>query len=151
VQWEHSLPFDALDGQRVEVAPGTYLIEPINKEKIRLAFRHEQGKITLQATRIRHDHNGEIPETYVFREDANEDRDHVVVLLPDGTALETTGSVSGIQTRGNSRASGPCQLDRTTDVIQFGDEHEGRRLPTRRSNIGAQYRDGSSAMGMNRT
>lgn len=145
VHLEQSLHFGAPDGQRVVVAPGVYLIEPINQGEPRLAFWHEHGKITLQATRTKHEQRLETPEANLIREDNNEDIHHVVVFIPDGTALETTGSVSGIQTRGNFRVTRHYHLDTATGVVQFGDGRQGRRLPTGQSNISAQYRGGSGS------
>jgi hypothetical protein len=83
----------------------------------------------------------------LIREDDNEDIHHVVVFIPDGTALETTGSVSGIQTRGNFRVTRHYHLDTATGVIQFGDGRQGRRLPADQSNISARYREGSGSQG----
>jgi hypothetical protein len=145
VHLDQSLNFGVLDEQRVVVAPGVYLIEPITQGEPRLAFWHEHGKITLQATRTKHEQRLETPKAYLIREDDNEDIHHVVVFIPDGTALETTGSVSGIQTRGNFRVTRHYHLDTATGVVQFGDGRQGRRLPTGQSNISAQYREGSGS------
>lgn len=79
--------------------------------------------------------------------DDNEDTHHVIVFLPDGMTLEATGSVSGIQTRGNVRVTRHYQLNPTTGVVRFGDGQQGRRLPTTQSNISAQYREGSRSQG----
>ncbi len=146
VHLEQSLHFDAPDGKSVAVSPGIYLVEPITEDKPRLALWHEHGTVTLQATRTTHDQPVETPEAYLIREDDNEDIYHVVVFIPGGTALEATGSVSGIQTRGNFRVTKHYQLDQATGVVRFGNGLQGRRLPTG-SNISAQYRNGLGAQG----
>lgn len=147
VHLEQSLHFDAPDGQSVEVSPGMYLVEPLTQGEPRLAFWHDQGTVTLQATRTTHDQPVETPEAYLIREEADEDIYHVVVVMPDGTALDATGSVSGIQTRGNFRVTRHYQLDAATGVVRFGDGQQGRRLPTVQSNISAQYREGLGSQG----
>ena len=143
VHVNQSLNFDASDGQLVVVPVGAYLVEPILQSEPRLILWHEHGKITLQATRTTHNQHMETPEAYLIGEEDDEDIHHMVVFLSDGTALNSTGSVTGIQTRGKSRVTRHYQLDRTTGVIQFGDGRQGRRLPTGQSAISAQYRDGS--------
>jgi PAN domain len=145
VHVNQSLNFDASDGQLVVVPVGAYLVEPILQSEPRLILWHEHGTVTLQAARTTHDQRVETPEAHLIREDDNEDRQHMVVFIPAGTALEATGSLSGIQTRGKFRITRHYQLDRTTGVIQFGDGRQGRRLPTGQSNISAQYRKGSGA------
>ncbi len=147
VHLEQSLRFDTPDGQMVVVSPGVYLIEPITQGKPRLAFWHEHGTVALPAARTEHSQQVETPEAYLIREDDNQDIHHVVVFLPDGTALEAIGSVSGIQIRGTSRVTRHYQLDRATGVVRFGDGQQGRRLPTGQSNISSQYRKGSGSQG----
>jgi len=145
VQLEQSLHFDAPDGQTVVVPPGAYLVEPVTQGESRLVLWHEHGTVTLQADRTSHDQRVETPEAYLILEDDKDDIQHVVVFIAGGTALEATGSVSGIQARGKFRVSRHYQLDQTTGVVQFGDGQQGRRLPTGQSNISAQYRKGSGA------
>jgi len=147
VHVEQSLHFGSLDGKSVVIPPGVYLIEPLTQGEPHLAFWHEHGTITLQATRTTHDQRVETPEAYLFREDKHEDIHHVVVFIPDGTALETIGSVSGIQTRGKFRITRRYKVDQETGVVQFGDGQQGRRLPTGQSNISAQYRKGPGNQG----
>jgi hypothetical protein len=145
VQFDQPLNFNAPDGQIVVVPSGTYLVEPVTQGEPRLVFWHEHGSATLQAARTSHDQRVETPEAYLIREDDDEDILHVVVFIPDGTAFESTGSVSGIQTRGKFRVSRHYQLDPATGVVQFGDGQQGRRLPTGQSNISPQYRQGSGS------
>lgn len=145
VHLEQYLHFDAPDGQIVVVPPGAYLVEPATQGEARLVLWHEHGTVTLQANRTSHDQRVETPEAYLILEDENKDIQHVVVFIAGGTALEATGSVSGIQPRGNFRVSRHYQLDQTTGVVQFGDGQQGRRLPTGQSNISAQYRQGSGS------
>lgn len=142
VQFDHPLHFDAPDGQIVVVPPGAYLVEPITQGESRLILWHEHGTVTLQADRTSHDQRVETPEAYLIREDDNEDIQHVVVFIAGGTALEATGSVSGIQTRGDFRVTRHYQLYPATGVVRFGDGQQGRRLPTGQPNISAQYREG---------
>ena len=145
VHMDQPLNFNAPDGQIVVVTPGAYLVEPVTQGESRLVLWHEHGAITLQADRTSHDQRMEAPEAYLILEDDNEDIQHVVVFIPDGTALEAIGSPSGIQTRGKFRVTRHYQLDQTTGVVQFGDGQQGRRLPTGQSNISAQYRQGSGS------
>jgi hypothetical protein len=145
VHVDQALKFHAPDGQIVVVPPAAYLVEPVTQGEPRLAFWQKHGTVTLQAARTRHDQRVETPEAHLIRENNNEDIHHVVVFIPDGTALEAIGSLSGIQTRGKFRVTRHYQLDQTTGVVQFGDGQQGRRLPTGQSNISAQYRQGSGS------
>jgi PAN domain-containing protein len=142
IHLDQALHFGSPDGQSLLVPPGEYLVEPITQGEPRLVFWHEQGTVTLQATRTTHDQRVKTPEAYLIQEDSNEDIQHVIVFIPDDTALEAIGSVSGIQSRGNSRAARHYQLDAATGVVRFGDGQQGRRLPTSQSNIAAQYQEG---------
>lgn len=145
IQLNQALHFDAPDGQNVAVMPGMYLVEPITQGEPRLAFWHEHGTVTLQATRTTHDQGVKTPEAYLIQENENEDIHHVVAFIPDGTALEAIGSISGIQSRGNFRVATHYQFDAATGVVQFGEGPQGRRFPTSQSNISVQYRDGSGS------
>ena len=147
VHLEQALHFGQSDEQTILAPPGMYLVESLTQGEPQLIFWDEHGKITLQATRTTHDQRVERPEAHLIREDAQEDIYHVVVFIPDGTALEATGSVSGIQTRGPSRVTRHYRLDPATGVVQFGNGQQGRRLPTGQSNISAQYREGSGTQG----
>lgn len=143
VQLEQSLHFDAPDGQIVVVPPGAYLVEPVTQGESRLVFWHEQGKITIQATRTAHGQDINSREANLIQEDANQDVYHVAVFLPGGKALEAVGSVSGIKTRGPFRVTQHYRLDQATGRVQFGDGREGRRVPRSTSNLTSQYRHGS--------
>jgi len=147
VRLEQALHFNAPDGQNVTVSPGMYLVEPMTQGEPHLVLWDEHGRVTLQATRTTHDQRVVKPEAFLIREDDNEDIHHVVVFISDGTALEATGSVSSIQTRGNFRVTRRYQLDQATGVVRFGDGQQGRRLPADQSNISAQYREGLGSQG----
>ncbi len=147
VHVDQALKFNAPDGHIVVVPPAAYLVEPVTQGESRLVLWHEHGIVTLQADRTSHDQRMETPEAYLILEDDNEDIQHVVVFIAGGTALDATGSVSGIQARGKFRVSRHYQLDPATGVVQFGDGQQGRRLPTGQSNISAQYRQGSGSQG----
>ena len=145
IHLDQALHFGSSDGQNLLVPPGEYLVEPITEGEPRLVFWHEQGTVTLQATRTTHDQRVKTPEAYLVQEDDYEDLYHMVVFMPDGTALEATGSLSGIQTRGDLHGGRHYQLDTATGVVQFGNGRQGRRLPTGQPNITAQYRNGSGS------
>ncbi|MFZ1746389.1 MAG: PAN domain-containing protein [Nitrospirales bacterium] len=147
VHLEKALYFGDSDGQTVLVHPGVYLVEPLAQDEPRLVFWHEQGTVTLQATRTTHDQRLKTPEAYLIQENDHEDMHHVVVFLPDGNALEATGSINAIQTRGNFRVTKHYQLDAATGVVRFGDGQQGSRLPTSQPNISTQYREGSGSQG----
>ncbi|MCW5784323.1 MAG: hypothetical protein KIT39_13510 [Nitrospirales bacterium] len=147
IQLNQPLHFAAPDGQSVAVLPDMYLVEPSILKEPQLILWHEHGTITLQATQTTHDQPVRTPEAYLIQENDHEDMHHVVVFLPDGIALEATGSVSGIQTRGNFRVTKHYQLDAATGVVRFGDGQQGRRLPTGQPNVPTQYREGSGSQG----
>ena len=115
IHLDQALHFGGPDGKPVVAPPGAYLVEPLTQGEPRLVFWHEHGTVRLQATRTTHDQRVKTPEAHLIREDDNQDIHHVVVFLPDGMALEATGSVSGIQTRGNFRVTRRYQLDQATE------------------------------------
>ena len=147
VHIDQPLHFGQSDEQTVQVPSGVYLVEPLTQGESRLVLWHEHGTVTLQAVRTTHDQRVETPEAYLIREEGNEDIHHIVVFLPDGIALEATGSISRIQTRGNFRVTRHYQLDAVTGVVRFGDGQQGRRLPANQPNISSQYREGLSSQG----
>lgn len=147
VQLEQTLHFHAPDGQSVAVWPDMYLVEPVNQGEPHLALWHNHGTIIIPASRTTYDQRVERPEAYLTREENSKDFHHLVVFLPDGTALEAVGSVSGIQTRGDFRVTRHYQLDTATGVIRFGDGQQGRRLSTDQPDISAQYREKSGSRG----
>jgi hypothetical protein len=74
----------------------------------------------------------------------NDDARNVVLLMPDGTALDAAGSLSGVQARDIVRPKRhyqlPYQLNPATGQVQFGDGATGQRPPTAQSSVSSNYR-----------
>ncbi len=93
--------FLAPDGSDLVVKAGTYGIEPA-EEWIRLMSGERHDAILIEANKGTHEL--ELPEPLALSvsgtDDDSQDLHHIILLLPNGESLESTGTFSGIRQRG---------------------------------------------------
>jgi hypothetical protein len=124
--------------------PDDYLVEQTTDAQLRLVPSTGRSPLIVAAEQVTHDIDlsAPIPLLLAF----NDDSRNVVLLMPDGTALDAAGSLSGVQTRDIVRPRRHYQLayylDPATGLVRFGDGATGQRLPTSPSNISSSYRTG---------
>ena len=96
---EKEVHFLTPTGEDVVVSPGTYTVEAA-EDALRLTLTGEETaqSVTVKAEATTHEASIEEPELITISEE--EDQQVVILLMPDGKALEAVGSSSGIRERG---------------------------------------------------
>lgn len=97
VTLDRSVHFTAPDGSDVEVQAGIYQIEPAAERRLRLTPVGGEAALLLQAQPTTHIETLDSPLALTVATD--EDTRHLVLLLPDNTALDVPGSLSGVRPR----------------------------------------------------
>jgi len=119
---ESSVHFTAADGNAVVLESGGYEIGG-KGEQLEVHSLADQKTIVLQASKGRHELKINVPIAISIPGYTEEEADYqyIALLMPGGTSLETTGTFSGIQTRGlfNKPRPGLQQaLDKAKQVPQ---------------------------------
>ena len=113
IQLEQPVHFTAPDGGPVVVEPNDYHVEQTTESHLRLVPEKGGRPILLAAVTTTHDI--EVSKPFPLLLALNEDARNLVLLLPDGTALDAAGSLSGIQSRDLAR---PPALTSPTNSIR---------------------------------
>lgn len=119
---EQAVHFTGSDGNDVVASPATYEVQG-EGEHLRLRSLADQKTLVLQAAKGKHELKVQSPIAISIPGYTEEEADHhyLALLTPDGTSLETTGTYSGIQSRGlfNKPRPGLQQaLDRAKQIPQ---------------------------------
>jgi len=140
--------FVAPDGMPVVVEPNEYRVEQTADAQLRLVPKQGGRPVLLAAEITTHDIEASKPFPLLLA--LNEDARNLVLLLPDGTALDAAGSLSGIQSRDLARPRRhyhlAYQLNQATGQITFGDGVAGQRPTGSQSQIASNYRVGAGAI-----
>jgi hypothetical protein len=95
--------FFSPDGSDVTVPSGTYLVEQEGDSQLRLLGEGDQPSggqsIHIAASKTSHDETLIAPIAVGVIEKGQDDSLHIVLVLPNGQALDATGSSSGVQSR----------------------------------------------------
>jgi hypothetical protein len=149
IQFDKTLHFSAPDGAPVLATPDEYLVEQTADAQLRLVPGKGGSPLIVAAETGTHDLEVSTPFPLVLA--LNDDARDVVLLMPDGTALDAAGSLSGVRTRDIVRPRRhyqlAYQLNPATGQVQFGDGAIGQRLPAGRSSMSSNYRIGAGALG----
>ncbi len=149
IQVDKPVHFTAPDGSPVLAAPDDYLVEQAAEAQLRLVPSAGGSPLIVAAEQVSHDIDlsAPIPLLLAFNDDARD----LVLLMPDGTALDAAGSLSGVQTRDIVRTRRHYQLayyvDPTTGQVRFGDGIPGQRPPISQSALSSNYRTGAGSLG----
>lgn len=96
IKLEQTVHFVNPSGDTTEVQPGTYEVGE-NQGNLQLIGEMMNSPFSLRAHPTTHEESLQTPTPLSFSEQEDE---HIIMLLhPDGTALEAAGSYSGIQSR----------------------------------------------------
>jgi hypothetical protein len=99
VEFERDIHFLTPEGQDTVVPSGGYYVDAVqNGLRLKSADHEEAEAVIVQAEATTHEQSVEIPEVVSIKE--KEEQQVVIVLLPDGKAMQAIGSSSGIQVRG---------------------------------------------------
>lgn len=146
---EQPVHFTAPDGASLLVQADDYHVEQTTETHIRLVPEKGGQPILIAAETTTHDI--EVSQPFPLLLALNEDSRNLVLLFPDGSALDAAGSLSGIQSRGLVRPRRhyhlAYQLDQATGQVQFGDGVVGKRPPGGQSQVASNYRVGAGSMG----
>src|SRR6476619_3540668 len=98
VEIAQPLHFSGPDGSDVVVQTGTYRVQQGSNSELRLVSTTTASPILLSAQTTRSTPDVSMPVALgaLYESEAY----HLILLLPGNTALETYGSVSGVQSRG---------------------------------------------------
>jgi hypothetical protein len=100
VKIEKAVYFQKSDGGTVQVKPGIYDVAQNGEKQLNLDPLGNGGPIAVQAIPSGHDLKLDFPTaSLVASPDKNADKQHLVLWLPDGLALEAVGSIDGAFTR----------------------------------------------------
>ncbi len=137
------------DGMPVAVEPTDYRVEQTADAQLRLVPEKAGQSLLLAAVLTTHDI--EVSQPFPLLLALNEDARNLVLLFPDGTALDAAGSLSGIQSRDLARPRRhyhlAYQLDQATGQVTFGDGVAGQRPLGSQSQVASNYRVGAGSIG----
>ncbi|MDO8357581.1 MAG: hypothetical protein Q7U76_14430 [Nitrospirota bacterium] len=89
--------FTAPDGASLTIPPGSYAVEGANESALRLLEQGGAPALIVGAASIHHEEPlSDLTAALIL---TDEDTLHLVLLHPDGTALEAVGSLTGVQSR----------------------------------------------------
>jgi hypothetical protein len=149
IELDTVIHFAAPDGAPVLASPEAYLVEQTGEAQLRLVPDKGGSPLLVAAETTTHDLDLSSPFPLLLA--LNEGTRNVVLLRPDGTALDAAGSLSGVQSRDIVRQRRhyqlAYQLDPTTGQVKFGDGATGQRPPAGQSSVSANYRIGAGALG----
>jgi hypothetical protein len=93
-----SIAFFGPEGQSVAVKPGTYRVAPQGREALRLASEEGRGSVVLAASARKHENP--IAAAFAVAVAGEADAQHLILLLPDGEALEAVGAIGAAMPKG---------------------------------------------------
>lgn len=149
IQLDKTVHFPAPDGAPVLAAPDEYLVEQTTDAQLRLVPHTGGSPLIVAADQGTHDLEVSAPFPLVLA--LTDDERNILLLMPDGTALDASGSLSGVRARDIVRSRRHYQLayqfDQATGQVQFGDGVAGQRPPGSQSQVASNYRVGVGSIG----
>ena len=144
IDLDRPLYFMTIDGADTIAPAGSYRVEPAQDAQMRL-LPDGRAPILIAADRTTHDIDLSIPFALTFAEQENQP--HVLLLMPDGQALDAVGSLSGIRPREAQLVTRHYQFSPQSGTVNFGEGTSGQRPPSAQSTISSSYRAGIGAVG----
>ena len=149
IELNTSIHFTAPDGTPMLVAPNEYLVEWITDRQLQLVPSNGGSPLIVAADTGTHDLDVSTPFPLIIA--LNDDARDLVLLMPDGTALDARGSLSGVQTRDTVSVRRhyqlAYQLDQATGQVQFGNGVTGQQPLPGQSTLATTYRQGDGTAG----
>ena len=116
---EHIAHFVTPDGTALTIPPGSYAVERTNGSALRLLEQGGAPVLIVGAASIGHEE--QLSDSTAALILTDEDTVHLVLLHPDGTALDAVGSLTGVQSRAPSSVGpGTSPTALTQNQIQQG-------------------------------
>lgn len=116
--------FPAAEGAPLLLPAGQYIVDSVDDAHLRL-FPEDAAAPLLIAAALQ-THQIDIPVPLVLAFSQKEDEPHVVLLLPDGRALDAAGSFTGIQSRDLIRPSRRYTFQDGTGTLRVEQPKEAR-------------------------
>jgi len=149
IELDRVVHFTAPDGAPVLAPPNAYLVEQTADKQLGLIPDNGGSPLIVAAATGTHDLEVSTPFPLILA--LNEDMRNIVLLLPDGTALDAAGSLSGVQSRDIVQQRHhyhlAYQLDQANGQIRFGDGITGQRPLGSQSTVSSNMRVGAGAPG----
>lgn len=98
VQIDQTLHFSSPDGTDVTVQPGKYRVEQASDSRLRLVSKADAPPIILSAHAT--SSSSDVPSPVALGTLFESEVYHLILLMPGNHALESHGTVSGVQSRG---------------------------------------------------
>jgi hypothetical protein len=137
VQLHQPVHFSTPEGASAVVPAGMYDVKPAGAAALQLNPSGSGTPLVVAADPVTHDIDLSAPFPLLLA--LNDDARNVVLLMPDGTALDAAGSLSGVQPRDIVRPRRHYQLayslDPMTGQIRFGNGATGQRPQIGKANI----------------
>jgi hypothetical protein len=100
VKVEKTISFQKPSGEPVQLKPGIYEVAQTGEKELSLDPVGNEGPIAIKAMPAGHEQRLDHPTAkFIPAPDNNEDKQHLILWLPDGLALEAVGSFSGVFTK----------------------------------------------------
>ena len=144
IDLDKPLHFMTADGAETIGPAGSYRVEPAQGAQMRLRS-DGHTTILIAADDTIHDIDLSIPFALTFAE--REDQSHVLLLMPDGRALDAVGSLRGIRPRDAKLVTRHYQFSPGSGMVNFGEGTSGRRPPSAQSTASSAYREGMGSSG----
>ena len=140
--------FLAPDGSDVVIGPGEYSVEPA-EEWIRLIPGERRDGLLIEARQSSHELPLDHPLAMGFSGDDETERDHeyVMLLLPEGQSLESTGTHSGIRPRGTMKQIFERVKLQATEAYQKAQATAGQSVSDVAQNLEAIAESQKKALG----
>lgn len=100
IVFERPVHFMTTDGTDRALAAGSYRVESVEQDKLRIVPADGGDAVVLPAVRNTHEKQIDAPVSLLLPDDQQPDVLHLVLLLPGGQALDAIGTHSGVMTRG---------------------------------------------------
>lgn len=118
IHLEQEAHFTGPDGSALTIPPGRYAVEATNESTLRLLEQGDGPAVIVGAASIRHEEPLSNAAAALILTD--EDTLHLVLLHPDGSALDAVGSLTGVLSRAPLTGPSNAQTPVTQPQVQQG-------------------------------
>ncbi len=133
IELDRPLHFVSTDGSDLLLQAGRYSVEVDRGRHLRLRQDTGSIEVLLDSRPASHESAVQTPTALLIPQ--GDDLRHLVLVLPDGTSLETVGSLSGIRERGAVMAVSPSMINgaiadrRLPGPVSIGSVQSPGRVP----------------------
>lgn len=142
IDLDRPLHFMTTDGADTIAPAGSYRVEPAQDAEMRL-LSDGRAPILIAADRTTHGIDLSVPFALTFAQ--QEEQPHVLLLMPDGQALDAVESFSGVRARDAASPKNHYQFSADSGTVQFGNGITGRIPPPGQSPLSAPRSGGGDA------